>query len=177
MEQLSLGRSLLVGIAATGAVTAAMELTHRLEWTTLKFPRVLGTMLAEDTPASRAAGWALFVGNGGLLALAYREAARLAGAEATVLRGAAIGLLHGLVAAGGAMVLSPLHPRPLQAGLERWLERKPPVMGLAVLVGVHVLYGAVLGLAARHRPESSADAGAGTPNSSRSATRHSTSEG
>jgi hypothetical protein len=134
-----------------GAVAATMELARRQGWTQLQFPRVLGTALAEDTPASRAAGWAFFAGNGVLLALAYREAARLTGAEAAVPSGAALGLLHGLVAVGSAMALSPLHPRPLQAGLGRWLNSKPPAMGVAVLLGVHVLYGAVLGLAARHR--------------------------
>lgn len=149
MEELSRAHSLLAGLGGTGVVIAATSLARRRGWKALEFPRLIGTVLGEDIPATRAAGWALFVGNGALLAVGYREAARLLGARATVSGGAAMGLLHGLVAAGLAVALSSLHPRPVQAGLGRWVDHKPPAAGLAVLIGVHVLYGAVLGLIAR----------------------------
>jgi hypothetical protein len=144
-------RAAAAGLAGTGAVAGAMALARRAGITRLDFPRILGTSLGHRRPSTRAAGWALFVANGALLALGYRAVLRIAGAEASLASGAAIGLAHGLIAAGGAGLLAPLHPRPREAGLASTASVRPPARALAVLAGVHVLYGAVLGGSAQGR--------------------------
>lgn len=135
----------LAGGLATAAVGGAMAVARRQGWTRLHFPRILGTVLGEDTPRTRALGLGAFLANGLLFASAYRQLSRVTGEQPTVARGAAVGLVHGLVAAGMATAFSPLHPHARKAGLTRWLNHRPPRSSVATLLGAHVLYGAVLG--------------------------------
>jgi hypothetical protein len=151
MERWTATRAATAGLAGTGAVAAAMAYARRAGVTRLYFPRILATTIGHERRSTRAAGWALFVANGALLPLGYRTVLRVLGAEASVSAAATIGLAHGLVAAAGAALLSPMHPRPREAGLTRPGRRRPSLRSLAVLVGVHVLYGAVLGASARGR--------------------------
>jgi hypothetical protein len=150
-EAWSARRVAAAGFAGTLAVRVAMTGARRAGVTRLEFPRLLATALGEERRSTRAAGWALFVANGALLPFAYRAALRLGRVRGSVRIGAALGLLHGLVAAGGAALLAPLHPRPLEARLTSATHRWPAPRALATLAGVHVLYGAVLGAFARGR--------------------------
>jgi hypothetical protein len=149
MERGTVAREVVAGLAGTGAVAGTMAWARRAGYTELELPRILATAIGRERTSTRVAGWALFVATGAVLPLAYRGALRFAGAGHSVRAGATLGLLHGLVAAAGAVALSPLHPRSREAGLTSGSRRRPPVRTLAVLVGVHVLYGAVLGAAGR----------------------------
>jgi hypothetical protein len=151
MEPWSVTRAAAGGLAGTAAVTGAMAWARRAGVTKLEFPRVIATAVGRERRSTRAAGWALFVANGMLLPLGYRAVLRRIGEPASVTVGTALGLLHGLVATAGAALLSPLHPRPREAGLTSPARRRPPARALAVLLGVHMLYGAVLGASARDR--------------------------
>jgi hypothetical protein len=146
MNPWSAKRAVAGGLAGTGAVAVAMTLARRAALTRIEFPRVLATALGRDRLAIRAAGWALFVANGALLPFGYRAALRLAGIRGGVVAGGVLGLAHGILAAAGAALLSPLHPRPRRAALPT--RGRPPRRALAVLAGVHVLYGAVVGASA-----------------------------
>jgi hypothetical protein len=154
-DQLTMIRMAAAGLAGTGAVVGAMACARRVGLTQLEFPRIIATTLGRERSSTRAAGWTLFVVNGAALALGYRTVLRLAGGEGSVSRGAVLGLAHGLVAAGAAALLSPLHPRPHRAGLVSETRARPPLQDLAVIVAVHVIYGAVLGAFARGRASGS----------------------
>lgn len=149
--RLSRTRTAVAGLVGAGAVAGAMACARRAGLTRLEFPRILATILGGERPLTRAAGWALFVGNGAALAFVYRAVLRRSGGEGSVSRGTALGLAHGAVAAGGAAVLSPLHPRPRLAGLDDGGGPRPAPGDLAALVAVHVVYGAVLGAFASGR--------------------------
>jgi hypothetical protein len=151
MEPWTVTRAAEAGLAGTGAVAVAMACARRAGLTPLEFPRILATAMGHERQSTRAAGWALFVANGALLPLGYRSVLRVLGVEGSISTGAAIGLAHGVAAAAGAALLAPMHPRPREAGLTSPGRRRPSTRGLAVLVGVHVLYGAVLGASARGR--------------------------
>jgi hypothetical protein len=146
-QRLTMIRAAAAGLAGTGAVVGAMACARRMGLTRLDFPRIIATALGRERSVTRAAGWALFVWNGAALALGYRTALRFTGREASVPRGAVVGLAHGLVAAGAAALLSPVHPRPDRAGLVSETGPRPPLQDLAV----HVVYGAVIGAFARGR--------------------------
>jgi hypothetical protein len=150
-DQLTRTRAAAAGVAGAGAVAAAMAAARRTGVTRIQFPRVLATLVADERRAPKGAAWAFFIANGALLALGYRAALRLAGGRASVPRGAALGLAHGLVAAGSAAALSPFHPRPRQARLATRRRRRPSARALALIAAVHVLYGAVLGRLAHGR--------------------------
>jgi hypothetical protein len=139
----NLGHAAASGLLATGAVEGAMAAARRLGATDVHFPYALGTVFGPKTKPFRALGFTLFIGNGLALALGYRVALGALGAEHRVSKGAALGLVHGAIAAGGAFLFSPLHPRPAQAGVPS--QRRLRAGELAVLCGVHVLYGALLG--------------------------------
>lgn len=143
------------GVAGTGAVVGAMTWARRAGHTRVEFPRVIATVFGRAGPATLAAGWAVFVATGALLPLGYRAAQRWMGAKASVPIGAALGLAHGLIAASGAALLAPVHPRPRAARLATPARRRPSPRELALIVGVHVLYGAVLGFFARRSQDRS----------------------
>jgi hypothetical protein len=144
-------RAAAAGLAGTGAVAAAMAWARRAGMTRLEPPRVLATAIGGERPSTRAVGWAVFLASGALLPLGYRAVFRALDVRPGVAAGALLGLAHGLVAGAGAAAFAPLHPRAREAGLTSPLRRRPSNRGLAVLVAVHVLYGAVVGGAARAR--------------------------
>ena len=150
-KHLTAKRTMAAGLAGTGAVVAAMAVARRSGLTRIAFPRILATLVTEVSPASVGAAGVFFVANGVLLALAYRTVLREFGGTASVSRGATLGFAHGLVAAGSAGVLSPMHPRPHAARLASSGTLRPDPKTLGVIVAVHVLYGAVLGAVARGR--------------------------
>lgn len=151
MERWDTRGAAAAGLAATGVVAGAMAWARRAEATRLHFPRILGTALGRDRRSTRTAGWTAFLATGALLPLVYRAAARRLDAPGGVALGAALGLAHGAVAAAGAALLAPLHPRPRHARLASAARPRPAGRDLALLVGVHVLYGAALGALARRR--------------------------
>jgi hypothetical protein len=137
-----MGRTVIAGATATGAVHAVMALGRHVDATALHFPRALGSVIFEASDARRLLGWPLFVGNGILLAAAYRLL--IPREHATTSAFAALGLLHGAAAAAGARAFGRLHPRPAVAGLPA--HGRPSAVELALLAGVHVLYGTLLGV-------------------------------
>jgi hypothetical protein len=151
METWNTGRAVGSGLVATSAVTGAMALARRAGVTQLEFPRIIATAIGRDGRSTRAAGWALFVLNGAFFPLMYRAAVRRLGRSGSVPTGAALGVLHGTVAALGAGLLAPLHPRSRAAGLTTRTRPRPAAGGLAALIAVHVLYGTVIGAFARRR--------------------------
>lgn len=142
-------RTALTGAFGTAAVhlgTRTARLAHAGD---LHFPRAIATALLPPKRGRRALGWTIFVASGVALAAGYR--ALLPRDRPRPLLGAAIGALHGVITVIGARALGPLHPRPAQAGLRR--RGRIPPSDLAVLFGVHVLYGAILGGLLRRRGE------------------------
>jgi hypothetical protein len=150
-DHVSVKRAVAAGLAGTGAVVGGMAAARRMGQTRLEFPRLIATVVGPERPATRAGAWAFFVANGVLLALGYRIALHVVGGRASVSRGAAMGLAHGAVAGASAALLSPLHPRARDARLVPPGRSRPEPRTLAVIVAVHVLYGAVLGAMARGR--------------------------
>jgi hypothetical protein len=150
-EHLTVTRAAAAGVVGACAVAGATAAARELGVTRIHFPRVLATLVSDERRAPHKAAWAFFIANGAVLALGYRTALRIVGGPASLPLGAAMGLAHGVVAAGSAALLSPLHPRPRQARLASFRRDRPPPRTLALIVGVHVLYGAVLGAIARGR--------------------------
>ena len=150
-ETLTVTRAAVAGLAGAGAVAGTMAVARRLGLTRLEFARILATLVDDERDAPLGASRAFFLANGAVLALGYRTALEIFGGAASVPRGAALGLAHGLVAAGSAALLTPLHPRPRQARLVARGRSRPGTRPLAIILAAHVVYGSVLGALTRGR--------------------------
>jgi hypothetical protein len=146
----------IFGLIATAALTAVLIGAQLAGWTRLDIPLILGTLVVADPDRARVFGFLIHLVNGQGFALGY-AAAFAALDRSTWWLGAALGLLHGLVA---MVVLVPLlpgvHPRMAseRAGLSSGAALEPPgLLGLnygretpLVTVVAHVVYGVALGL-------------------------------
>src|SRR5437762_2767735 len=94
------------GVIATAGLTAVLMVAQLLGWTRMDIPLLLGTLVAKDPDRARVAGFFAHLGFGQFFALGYALAFSVLD-SATVLLGAALGLLHGFVALA---VIIPLLP-------------------------------------------------------------------
>src|SRR5215208_1683351 len=148
--------ALVGGFIGTLVLTTAMLAATQLRLTRIDLPFLLGTAFVADANRARALGYALHFLSGLSFACGYYVVFEAVG-EASWWLGASFGLLHALFA-GTALVnlLLPLvHPRmatgSTAADSAPLLE--PPGFLLLnygastpiVMVGVHILYGAIVG--------------------------------
>jgi hypothetical protein len=133
----------LAGAVVVGGFTDAMRCAGA---TDLDYGRILGAALGEGGWA-RPLGRALFLLNGAPLALGYRIVLGALGMRPSPVAGAALGVVHGVVALAGLAAGPRLHPRPSRAGLREgeWRAAATAV----TLVAGHVLFGAIVGAGLR----------------------------
>ena len=146
---------MLWGAVATLVLTIVLSAAQGLRITRMNIPYLLGTMLSTDRDRAKVLGVLMHVANGWLFALLYVGAFELWGG-ATLVRGAAIGLVHAAFVLGPGMAALPgLHPRmageTTDATRVRVLE-PPGFLALnygaqtpVSIVLAHLVYGAILG--------------------------------
>jgi uncharacterized membrane protein YagU involved in acid resistance len=146
---------LLWGFVATVVLTTVLAASQGLGLTRMNLPYMLGTMFTPARDRAKLVGFLVHLALGWAFSLLY-VAAFEAWREAGWLRGAAIGLVHGLfVLSAGMRFLPGLHPRMAseQQGPTVARQLEPPGF-LALNYGVqtplsvvvaHVLFGAILG--------------------------------
>lgn len=148
----------VTGLGATVILTVLLAGAQGLGVTRMSLPYLLGAMFTPDRDRARLVGTAIHLVNGWVFALVYLAAFAVAGG-ASALRGAAIGLVHGLfVAAVGLPLLPAFHPRVARPHAGPTAERRLEPPGFlarnygwstsVVLVLAHVVFGAVLGAGA-----------------------------
>lgn len=159
---MSLGSWLLWGFVGTIVLTTILSLSQGLRLTRMSLPYMLGTMLTPSRDRAKVLGFAVHLVNGWVFSLLY-VAAFQAWGRATVLRGAAVGLVHvGFVLTAGMQILPGLHPRMASEeqgpSVTRQLE-PPGFLALnygartpLTMVAAHLLFGAILGAFYRVAP-------------------------
>ena len=125
--------ALVGGLVGTVVLTTMLRGASDLGMTRMDIPFLLGTAVTSDRMRAKAFGFALHFAFGLLFALAY-YAVFVTLDRSGVLRGALLGLLHGLVA-GSTPLLEPPGALLLNYG------RQTPVATLLA----HVAYGAIVG--------------------------------
>jgi hypothetical protein len=151
----NVGSWLLWGFVATVVLTTIMAASQALHLTRMSLPYMLGTMLTPSRDRAKLYGFAIHFVNGWIFSLLYVLAFEAWG-QASVLRGAAIGVVHAaFVLTAGMQFLPGLHPRMASEAQGPTITRQlePPGF-LALHYGVrtpvsvivaHAVFGAVLG--------------------------------
>jgi hypothetical protein len=151
----NVGSWLLWGFVATVVLTTLMAASQALHLTRMSLPYMLGTMLTPSRDRAKLYGFAIHVVNGWIFSLLYVLAFEAWG-QASVVRGAAIGVVHAaFVLTAGMQILPGLHPRMASEAQGPTVTRQlePPGF-LALHYGVrtpvsvivaHAVFGAVLG--------------------------------
>lgn len=142
-----LARAFLGGVAGTIAMMAAS--TAARSGVMSELTRLAGSMTsAPESRATQPVGVAAQLVNGGLFAVGYATAFRRFEQDLDWRTGAAVGLAHGLAAGVFLRMVPALHPRvpeDLPAPGAFMLNRG---RGAALtLIGLHVLFGAIVGAA------------------------------
>jgi uncharacterized membrane protein YagU involved in acid resistance len=144
------------GLIATAGLTALMMIAQVVGLTRMDLPLMLGTIATADPDRARVVGFFAHLGFGQLFALGYALVFTVVD-SATVWLGAALGLLHGVIALAVLVPLLPgVNPRMAssRAGPSATAALEPPGMfalnygvqtPLVALIG-HVAFGALLGL-------------------------------
>jgi len=144
------------GLIATTALTALMVTAQLAGLTRLDIPLLLGTIVNGDPDRAHVAGFFMHLVFGQSFALGYAAVFVLVG-RATWWLGAALGLLHGMIALTILVPFLPaVHPRMAsnRAGPASTATLEPPgLLGLnygiqtpVVALVAHVLYGLALGV-------------------------------
>ncbi len=147
------------GFMATALLTTMMAGSQALGHTRISMPFLLGTMFTPDRDRARVVGIGVHLVNGWIFSIGYFLLFRWVGVHA-IWFGAVVGLLHGVFVAAVVLPALPgLHPRMARphAGPTEVRPLEPPgAFGLhygirtpLTIIGTHVVYGAMLGLAAR----------------------------
>jgi hypothetical protein len=159
---MSLWSWLLWGFVGTVVLTTILSVSQGLRLTRMNLPYMLGTMLTPSRDRAKVLGFAVHLVNGWVFSLLY-VAAFQAWGRATVLIGAAVGLVHvGFVLTAGMQILPGLHPRMAseEQGPSVTRQLEPPGF-LALnygartplsMVAAHLLFGAILGAFYRLAP-------------------------
>jgi hypothetical protein len=145
----------VAGLGATVVLTVLLSGAQGLGLTRMSLPYLLGAMFTPDRDRAKLVGTLVHLVNGWIFAIVYLGAFALAG-RASIVLGAAIGLVHGLfVAAVGLPLLPAFHPRVARPHAGPTAERRLEPPGFlarnygwstgAVIVLAHVVFGAVLG--------------------------------
>ena len=152
---MNLGSILLWGFVATMVLTTIMQGGQSLGLSRMSLPFILGTMFTGNRDRAPMLGFLTHLLNGWLFAILYAGALESWG-QATWWLGAGIGLVHAVVVLVALMpVLPGFHPRMAseQRGPEPTPMLEPPgFLGLnygrrtpLLLVGAHLIYGAIIG--------------------------------
>ncbi len=152
---MNLGSILLWGFVATMVLTAIMQGGQSLGLSRMSLPFIVGTMFTGNRDRAPMYGFLTHLLNGWLFAFLYAGAFE-SWHQATWWLGGAIGLVHALAVLLALMpVLPGFHPRMAseQRGPEPTRMLEPPgFLGLnygrrtpLLLVGAHLVYGAILG--------------------------------
>ena len=146
----------LFGLVATAALTAVLIGSQLAGLTRMDVPLMLGTMVTGDPDRARVVGAFMHLAVGQVFALGYATTFAILD-EANPLLGAALGVLHGLVALLFIVPLLPgIHPRMASSrhGPDAAAVLEPPGPAAVnygprtvwVTLAAHIAYGAVLGL-------------------------------
>jgi hypothetical protein len=146
----------LLGLVATGALTAVMIAAQLAGLTRLDLPLVLGALVTEDPDRGRVAGFFIHLAVGQGFALGYAATFALLNRAAWWI-GALLGVLHAAVALTVILpLLAGVHPRMAshRAGPKSTAVLEPPGLfalnyGLqtpTVTTVAHIAYGTLLGL-------------------------------
>jgi hypothetical protein len=149
----------LTGFGATVVLTAVIAGAQGLGLTRMSLPYFLGMMFTPDRDRAKLVGVLVHLVNGWIFSALYFAAFAATGGP-SVLLGCAIGLVHGLfVGAVGLPAVPAFHPRVARPHAGPTAERRLEPPGFfgrnygwstgAVLVGAHVVFGALLALGAR----------------------------
>jgi hypothetical protein len=154
-----MAQALVAGVLGTIAMTTAIRAAAELGWTRMDIPFLLGTAVTPRRDRAQAIGYALHFLIGVIFSLLYHLAFDVMNG-AGWMRGAAIGLLHGIFV-GTTLVnamLPLVHPRmgtPMSASDSTPLLEPPGFLLLnygrmtpVVTLVSHVIFGAVVGLVA-----------------------------
>jgi hypothetical protein len=147
------------GLIGTVVLTTGLALAQQVGWTRMDIPLLLGTIFTPRRAQAAAIGYAIHFLNG-LIFSAFYGLVFVALDEAGWLLGAVLGIVHALFA-GGALVnvlLPAVHPRmgkPWSDSRETPVLEPPGFLlmnyGRATVVVtllLHVVYGAIVGVAA-----------------------------
>lgn len=147
------------GLAASLAMIALTFAGQNLGWSRLDFPLLLGTLFTGERRAAILVGFVLYLLIGWLISFFYYLLFTVAGG-ATVLLGALVGTLHGLLLLVVFLPLLPyVHPRVASEYDAPTGERRlepPGFLALhygyrtpAVMIAAYGVYGAILGFGFR----------------------------
>jgi hypothetical protein len=149
------------GVVGTIVLTTGLRLAQELGLTRMDIPLLLGTVFTAHRSRANVIGYVLHFVNGLLFALGYYAVFRAVG-HAGWLFGLALGLVHGLFAAGAlvSVLLPAVHPRmgtPWSDAEETPLLEPPGFLlenyGQRTVFGTiagHLMYGAIVGGFAAH---------------------------
>ncbi len=143
------------GFAATVVLTTLLSASHGFKLTRVNIPFLLGTMVTPDRDRAKWVGMFIHLLNGWIFSLIYILAFQVWG-EATPMRGALIGLVHGSFVLVVAMpFLLAVHPRMASESFGPTVVKllEPPGFlclnyGMQTPISVivaHVIYGMILG--------------------------------